>query len=141
MITTSSVETISNIYRRFTFSNLGGRWVKTFFLWFVDIITWKSCFYDQISNSTILIDNKCENKDAKAECLNSGGRCQIDIDGYYIEVAINVIYGIIWYQWGKKTLDYLQNLQKKEWHVLSNASDQNADNNEAAPLEDLIRKA
>ena len=67
-----------------------------------------------------LTDNKCINKEAKSECLDSGGQCRVDIDGYYIEVALNVVYGIIWFQWGKRMLRYLQDLPIKDWHVLSN---------------------
>jgi MFS transporter, PAT family, solute carrier family 33 (acetyl-CoA transportor), member 1 len=109
-----------------TISNLGGRWVKTFFLWFVDIVTWKSCVYDEVkafSNFTVPVENNCGNSDAKTECIESGGRCRIDIDGYYIEVVINVIYGIIWYHWGKRTINYLQSLPLSDWHILSNRSD------------------
>ena len=117
------------------FSNLGFSWVKIFFLWFVDIITWKSCAYEEFTNSTILLtDNKCAEKSEKAECISSGGFCRTDIDGYYIEVVLNVLYGIVWYQWGKKMLDYLQNLDTKEWYVLSN--EYNVKNPELKPLEE-----
>lgn len=119
----------------FFFSNLGGSWVRTFFLWFVDIITWKSCAYEEFTNSTVLLtENKCADKTEKAECVSSGGFCRTDIDGYYIEVALNVLYGIIWYQFGKGMLDYLQNLDTKEWYVLSNESD--VENVEAKRLEE-----
>ncbi|CRL01967.1 CLUMA_CG015131, isoform A [Clunio marinus] len=121
-----------------TISNLGGRWVKTFFLWFVDIITWKSCIFDEasLSNSTMLLtDNKCENKDAKLECTNNGGKCRIDIDGYYIEVALNVVYGIIWYQWGKRVLHHLQNLERHEWHILSNRK--RTEDIDGTPIEEI----
>lgn len=117
-------------------SNLGGRWVKTFFLWLVDIITWKSCVPDwshQFFNST-LTDINCGDKASKSECTAKGGKCMVDIDGYYIEVAINVVYGIIWYQWGKRMLNHLQKLQRHEWHVLSNRSE--IEDKEASPLED-----
>lgn len=106
-----------------TISNLGGRWVKTVFLWFADIITWKSCVADElyVGNATFssMTDNKCADKVAKAECISNGGTCKIDIDGYYIEVALNVIYGVIWYQWGKRVLIYLQNVERHDWHILS----------------------
>lgn len=98
--------------------------MKTFYLWLVDIITWKSCVFDEaIANATAATatatDNKCENQAAKQQCKDLGGRCNIDIDGYYIEIIINVVYGIIWYQWGKRVLEQLQNLKRHEWHVLS----------------------
>jgi MFS transporter, PAT family, solute carrier family 33 (acetyl-CoA transportor), member 1 len=92
-------------------------------MWFVDVITWKSCVFDDaqdISNSTYSFnDNKCIDKLAKSECIDNGGRCNIDIDGYYIETAINVVYGIIWYQWAKRMLIFLQELPISDWHVLS----------------------
>jgi MFS transporter, PAT family, solute carrier family 33 (acetyl-CoA transportor), member 1 len=120
-------------------SNLGGRWVKTFFLWLVDIITWKSCVYDEFKNSTIVLsENKCVDKAAKSECIASGGRCNIDIDGYYIEVALNVVYGLLWYSWGKRTLEYLQNLNTSDWHVLSSHSIE--ENPEESPLECINEK-
>lgn len=118
-------------------SNLGGRWVKTFFLWFVDIITWKSCVLDEtnLGNATIsLTDNNCANKVEKSECITNGGTCKILIDGYYIEVALNVIYGLVWYQWGKRVLNYLQNVQRHEWHVLSKPSSHEED----IPLSEIV---
>lgn len=105
-------------------------------MWLIDYITWKSCVYENFTNST-MADNKCVDKEAKAECIATGGRCHIDIDGYYIEVAINVVYGSIWYFWGKRTLNYLQNLQRKEWHVLSSDS---LDKCEVTPLDDCENK-
>lgn len=104
---------------------------------YFQFITWKSCAYESFTNST-LVDNKCGDKEAKTACVNTGGRCQIDIDGYYIEVAFNVVYGLIWYQWGKRTLDYLQNLQRKEWHVLSSKAPAK---DEVTPLDDWESQA
>ncbi|KAG4068279.1 hypothetical protein HA402_007799 [Bradysia odoriphaga] len=105
-----------------TISNLGGRWVKTFFLWLVDVITWQACIADEFYQGNVtftLTDNKCADKVEKSECITNGGTCRIDVDGYYIEVALNVIYGVIWYQWGKRVLTYLQDVPRHEWHVLS----------------------
>lgn len=102
----------------------------------VDVITWKSCIYEVSANTTIVLtDNKCADVTAKAECTSSGGLCRTDIDGYYIEVALNVVYGVIWFQWGKKVLNNLQNLDINEWRVLSNKS--NAARPEETPLEDI----
>ena len=110
-------------------SNLGGSWVKTFFMWFVDIVTWKSCVIDETKdsfngtytfNSTYSFDdNKCIDKIGKLACIENGGRCNIDSDGYYTEAVINVVYGIIWYQWAKRTINFLQELPISDWHVLS----------------------
>lgn len=103
---------------------MGGLWVKTFFIWFVDVITWKSCVMDdklKSFNSTYSFeDNKCFNKDAKAMCIENGGRCDIEVDGFYIEVAMNVIYAVLWYQLGKRTAKFLEELPMSDWRVLLN---------------------
>lgn len=128
------------VYSHLIHRNFGSRWFKTFFLWLVDYITWKSCVYDSPSNSTIpLTNNQCENLVAKTECIGSGGRCQIDIDGYYIEIAFNFIYGIFWYQWGKRTILYLQSLNVKDWHVLA-IKPVDDENPETAPLKEIKNK-
>lgn len=104
-------------------SYIGGKIFKTFSMWLMDIITWRSCAYDeqfQQNSTSLLIGNTCNNDYSKAQCLESGGFCRIDIDGYYLQVAINVIYGIIWFQWAKKIIEYLQHLPVSDWHVLSN---------------------
>lgn len=85
-----------------------------------------------------LIDNKCSDKIAKDECVESGGFCRTEIDGYYIEVAINVVYGIIWYFWAKRMLKHLQDLDRSEWHVLSKRTD--VENLEESPLNDYKNK-
>lgn len=100
---------------------IGGKFFKSFSVWFVDIITWKSCVFEVFSNTTtFLMDNKCENDLARAECFKNGGHCKIDIDGYYIEVAFNVIFGIFWFKWAKGIINYLETLPVSDWHVLSN---------------------
>jgi MFS transporter, PAT family, solute carrier family 33 (acetyl-CoA transportor), member 1 len=102
-------------------SYIGGKLVKTFSMWLVDILTWKSCAYDEFFNFTVLpINNKCGDELAVSDCEKSGGHCQIDIDGYYIEVVSGVVFGIFWFQWAKKIINYLQTLPISDWHVLSN---------------------
>jgi PAT family acetyl-CoA transporter-like MFS transporter 1 len=122
-----------------TISNLGGSWVQSFFLWLVDKITWRSCLFseDALShNSTLLpLDNKCETKVAKELCAASGGKCHIDIDGYYIEICINVVYGIIWFYFGRKLIIHLQNLPTKDWYLLTKTtSTKKNDEGEIIPL-------
>jgi hypothetical protein len=109
-----------------TIGNIGVKWPQTFSLWFVDIISWKRCIFDEnnFNNSTdntsnFLFDNKCENKAAKDVCIVNGGHCHTDIDGYYIEQAFYVIYGIIFYQFGKRIVDYLEKLPLDDWHILT----------------------
>lgn len=88
----------------------------------MDIITWKSCIQttENHFNSTYSFsENKCIDGAAKKECISNGGFCQIDVDGYYIEVLINVVYGIFWFYFGRKFVENLEKLPISDWHVLS----------------------
>lgn len=115
------------------------RLFRSFSLWLVDVMTFKTCVFisdDELFNSTVLLtENKCNNDTAKNQCRDNGGICRIDIDGYYIEVALNVLYGIFWYQWGKRTVKYLQSLPVSDWHVLSNNIKKSDADEEKFPLE------
>nr|XP_029735711.1 acetyl-coenzyme A transporter 1-like [Aedes albopictus] len=93
-----------------TLSNLGGNWPTTVVLWMVDVLTWKRC-----SNAT---DNTCSDSVEQETCTNGGGKCDIEIDGYYIEIAVCLVYGILWYQWGKHKIRYLQSLPQSAWRVV-----------------------
>ncbi|XP_055608396.1 acetyl-coenzyme A transporter 1 [Uranotaenia lowii] len=93
-----------------TLSNLGGNWPTTVVLWMVDVLTWKRC--------SINDDNTCSNTTDQEICTNDGGKCNIEIDGYYIEIVICLVYGILWYQWGKHKIRYLQNLPLNAWRVV-----------------------
>jgi PAT family acetyl-CoA transporter-like MFS transporter 1 len=122
-----------------TINNLGGKWSQTLFLWLVDIISWKQCVENlHINNSTTtapLSSNKCSSKEEKELCLKNGGRCQTDVDGYYIEFAMNVVYGIVFYAIGKRLIEYLEKLPIDDWHVLSKDTHKNdAQEEEMEPI-------
>jgi MFS transporter, PAT family, solute carrier family 33 (acetyl-CoA transportor), member 1 len=65
----------------------------------------------------VLGNNTCATKLDQDNCTKIGGACRVDIDGYYIEVIICLIYGIIWYKWGRSKINQLQKLPIKSWHV------------------------
>ncbi|KAG5680973.1 hypothetical protein PVAND_010447 [Polypedilum vanderplanki] len=127
-----------------TISNLGGSWIQTFSLWLVDIITWKRCIFSDneilnVQNSTniSLSNNTCKDKIEKEQCAELGGKCFTDIDGYYIEICINVIYGIIWFYFGRKLIIHLQNLPSKDWYILTKKTTNNKDDKESIPLKKI----
>lgn len=104
-----------------TLCNLGGNWPNTFFLWLVEIITWKSCVADGSEDdlgAAQIGNNTCATKINQEDCHRIGGKCRIDIDGYYIEVIICLIYGIIWYKWARSKINHLQRLPVKSWRVI-----------------------
>lgn len=52
------------------------------------------------------------------DCVTIGGKCQIIIDGYYLECLICVIYGLLWYKWGSTQIRKLQAMPLKVWRVI-----------------------
>ncbi|CAO1416279.1 unnamed protein product [Diamesa tonsa] len=104
-----------------TLCNLGGNWPNTFFLWLTDVITWKSCVAvgsEKNFSAQVLANNTCLNKVEQEDCTKMGGQCRIDVDGYYIECILCLIYGVFWYKWGRTKINYLQKLSVKSWHVV-----------------------
>ncbi|XP_023180089.1 acetyl-coenzyme A transporter 1 [Drosophila hydei] len=93
-----------------TLCNLGGNWPNTVVLWLVDVLTVKQC--------TTQSENPCENKEEQQACITSAGSCKIIFDGYYLEAAVCVVYGIIWLLVVRKWIVHLQNLPTSAWMVV-----------------------
>lgn len=100
-----------------TISNFGYKWSATLMLWLVEFITWKSCVVEHTNDTNISSNNTCSNKDQQENCKQLGGSCQMEIDGYYIECTLCIIYGILWYFWGKKKIRAVQNIPLESWQV------------------------
>ncbi|CAK1580229.1 unnamed protein product [Parnassius mnemosyne] len=94
-----------------TVSNLGTNWPNTLALWAIDHLTYKKC------SLTDLSDNKCASALETELCKNSGGTCDVRIDGFYIETIICLIAGFLWLQWGRTTINRLQRLPASAWQI------------------------
>ncbi|XP_055701296.1 acetyl-coenzyme A transporter 1 [Phlebotomus papatasi] len=105
-----------------TVSNLGGNWPSTVVLWLVDVLTWGRC---NIPDSQT--DNMCASQEQKDACKSAGGKCEINIDGYYIECVICLIYGLFWYKWGRTKIAYLQRLPLRSWKVVEETSSRDSE--------------
>lgn len=55
------------------------------------------------------------------ECAAAGGTCHTTIDGYYLECLICLLYGVVWYYWGKSKIRSLQRLPMTAWRVVKTA--------------------
>lgn len=109
----------------YTFGNFGNGLFKTISLWVVDLLTWKQCNYKKAemnSNFTLshLSNNTCSSKLEKVICTEIGGTCDTKIDGFYIEIGISLIYGLIWYKIFKSVIYRLQRYAQDDWYVLTN---------------------
>lgn len=93
-----------------TLCNLGGNWPTTLVLWFVDVLTWRTCNVDP--------HNNCSTSELKDTCKAQDGVCNTNIDGFYIECFLCLVFGVFWFRWAKPNIDYLQQLPIKAWHVV-----------------------
>jgi len=50
-------------------------------------------------------------------CKRKGGDCNIIINGYYLEVALCIMIGFVWYFLYKKTIQNLQTKSLSNWQV------------------------
>ena len=119
-----------------TLANLGGMWPDTFFLWFVDVITYKTCVptehqelssplifkNDTLANSTILDENFCLDDAETKICKAAGGGCDVTTDGYYILCLASSAFGLVWMIWAWRTIKRLQEIDVMEWRVTKSKS-------------------
>ncbi len=89
-----------------TITNLGGNWPSTIALWLIDPLTRKSCSIDGML---------CNDSDSIKSCNSRDGQCLVSTDGYYIEVVLCVIIGMIWYRWGRSKIKLLQSKPLSAW--------------------------
>ncbi|XP_050438632.1 acetyl-coenzyme A transporter 1-like [Adelges cooleyi] len=97
-----------------TVANLGISWTNTISLISIDWLTVKKCS----TNS----NNDCSTQVLGMECSSIGGSCSTTINGYYLEIIICTIIGIIWYVCFNKPLRNLQTKSNEHWLVNFNTS-------------------
>ncbi|XP_058789178.1 acetyl-coenzyme A transporter 1 [Phymastichus coffea] len=93
-----------------TLCNLGGNWPATAALYFVDALTFRQCSNDAT--------NDCSTASEKETCTKTDGVCNMLLDGYYIESFLCVILGFLWFRWGRRKIEYLQNRPASTWKVI-----------------------
>ncbi|XP_026812243.1 acetyl-coenzyme A transporter 1-like [Rhopalosiphum maidis] len=89
-----------------TFANLAYIWTSTASLGLIDVLSFKECS-----------PNKCSTlKNSEYPCLNED-ECIVTVSGYYVEMLICTIIGIIWYFATKNTLKKFQTMDSSHWLV------------------------
>ena len=113
-----------------TVANFGSRWPSTLALWLVDILTYKKCDislvdefeYGNITNKEVneLKDNTCLGKDETIACEKIGGKCETEMEGYYVESIICIGFGLLWLGlWGWRATNRIQSASKEDWRVVT----------------------
>lgn len=106
-------------------SNLGGTFPRYFILKLVDLFTEATCIpptvappADTLKDTLITQAFSCALEPEKNRCLNGGGVCQVDRDGYYITNMICVLIGTItFFMFIKPAATKLQSLPLRAWRL------------------------
>ncbi|XP_026823340.1 acetyl-coenzyme A transporter 1-like [Rhopalosiphum maidis] len=92
-----------------TLSNFGNAWSTFAVLRVVDLLTFRECSFDS--------KNDCSTLDLQNTCKTEGGDCVVTVNGYYIEMVVCTILGILWYGIFKNILKNLQTKCPSKWLV------------------------
>ncbi|KXT17482.1 hypothetical protein AC579_5697 [Pseudocercospora musae] len=108
-----------------TVSNLGGTFPRFFVLKAVDSFTKATCIPPtnapaELKGSLITQAFSCVAEAEKHRCIDGGGACRIDRDGYYYVNVLCVIFGVVTF-WGyiKPAALKLQALPLRAWRLAS----------------------
>lgn len=93
-----------------TISNLGFKWVSTFSLWSLSRLTLHSCF----SSDHKPLALECAASDA---CELAGGTCRSHLDGFTIQTAVALVFGVGWLLVCGPLLQRLEALPPSEWFI------------------------
>lgn len=119
----------TNMTFLYTINNFGKKASQTVSMWLIDFLTFKRCSINHCLNESstevrksnifllCCILNIYINNLYLQICDPAGKTCQIFIDGFYIEVCVCIVYGVIWYWVFKKQIYNLQSTNVTEWHV------------------------
>ncbi|XP_001950715.1 acetyl-coenzyme A transporter 1 [Acyrthosiphon pisum] len=92
-----------------TLANLGFMWTSTVALGMIDVLTFEECSLDS--------KNNCATRELQDMCKADKGECIITVNGYYIEMLLCTIIGIIWYIAVRNTLKIFQTKDPSHWLV------------------------
>lgn len=92
-----------------TVTNLGGNWPATVSLWFVDSLTSRECQGAKDAWP------HCTSKEDQHRCTSEGGTCETTVEGYYIEMVLCILLGLVWFFYAKRRARWLQSLPQSAW--------------------------
>ena len=104
-------------------SNLGGTFPRFFILKFVDFFTVATCVPPEhppaeLKGDLVTSAFSCALEADKHRCVDGGGACNIEHDGYYIVNVLCIIVGLVTF-WGfiKPAALKLQALPLRAWRL------------------------
>jgi len=103
-----------------TLNNLGTMWPRSFALWFVDILSGRSCPEAEtsllVSNATAITNTSYTEID-----------CELGRDGYYELAPAGCLVGAVWLVWGWRALARLQAVPPHAWRVVNTRREDKTD--------------
>lgn len=95
-----------------TLANMGTTWPSTLSLYIVDSLTYRACSAPVLNES-----NACSSPSDIKACEAAGGLCGVQLDGYYVEMALCSVLGVLWLLWAKPRIQTMQSKEVHEWKV------------------------
>ncbi|XP_060851373.1 acetyl-coenzyme A transporter 1-like [Rhopalosiphum padi] len=92
-----------------TFSNLGTSSSTSLAISMIDFLTFKEC--------PLNYNNNCSTSSQNNTCITNGSSCIVTVNGYYVESALCILFGIGWYYIFRGTLKKLQVKSPSHWMV------------------------
>ncbi|XP_060852728.1 acetyl-coenzyme A transporter 1-like [Rhopalosiphum padi] len=92
-----------------TFSYLGTFSSTSLAISMIDFLTFKEC--------PLNYDNNCSTSNQNNTCITNGSSCIVTVNGYYVESALCILFGIGWYYIFRGTLKKLQVKSPSHWMV------------------------
>ena len=97
-----------------TLANLGSKWPNSLSLYILPTMTYNVC-ESYRSGQQEIFQVSCAGSDHI--CKNAGGTCNIQLDGYTIQVILGVIIGFLWLLFFANKLKSLQALPHIDWMI------------------------
>lgn len=70
-----------------------------------------------MKNGILVSGVSCFGHDSVKECTEQGGKCETGLDGYYIEVLVCTVLGIVWLYYCRRLLQQLQDKDESAWRI------------------------
>jgi PAT family acetyl-CoA transporter-like MFS transporter 1 len=111
-----------------TLTNLGSKWITSLSLYLLPKMTFYACEVSTTAGQEMLegepsklpLPYACSAHD-DTQCVQHGGSCVIELDGYTVQVAAALVVGVLWLALFKNRALQLQALPHTDWLISSSS--------------------
>jgi PAT family acetyl-CoA transporter-like MFS transporter 1 len=98
-----------------TVTNIGAKWPSSLSLFLLPKMTYTACVSHTVGSREVL-PFPCH---VESVCSEHGGTCEMQLDGYTIQVAMGLVAGVLWLLTYSHKVQQLQALPHEEWLISS----------------------